>query len=133
MSYEAVRSVSLQCDAGQDLPANRFCVPSATGLVLSSNAGEAIGVSLDLYDDSEFVLGNASNTIPVALLDGSKVEVECGAAVAAGARVMSNASGQAITAVGATARALGYALTATSNLGETLTIVGSKEAGQFVA
>lgn len=133
MPFEAVRSISLAADAGQDLPARRFVAMSATGIILSGNTLDSVGVSLELYDDSEFALDNASNVIPVALLDGAKIEVEAGAAIAAGARVMANASGQAITAVGVTARVLGFAVAAVGASGEIVTIVGSKAAGEFVA
>lgn len=133
MVYEATRSISLEADVGQDLPARRFVAMSATGVILAGNTLDAVGVSLELYDDSEQVAGNASRTIAVALLDGAKVEVEAGAGVVAGVRVMANAAGQAITATGAAARTLGFALNAADNLGDIITIVGSKAAGEFVA
>lgn len=126
MVNEAVRSVSLEADVGQDLPARRFVRPSVSGIVLAGAGGDAVGVSLELYDDSEQVAGRATRTISVALLDGAKMEVEAGAAVTAGDPVESDATGRAITAAGEGDVALGYALNAAAGAGEFITIVGLK-------
>lgn len=135
MPYEAVRSISLPVNvtaATADIPQRRFVNFVAGGLRLPAASGDAVGVTLELYDDSEFDAGNASDVIPVALLDGARIEVEAGAAVAIGARVMANVNGQAITAAGATARVLGIAQTAAAAAGEVITIIGLKAAGEFV-
>lgn len=128
MPYEAVRSITLTPIAANLVNANRFIAVSTAGEVdEAANAGDAIGVSLEASAASSGV------AINVALLDGAKIMVESGAAVTAGTRVMSDATGRAITATGATARTLGFALTASSNAGELITIVGLKAAGEFVA
>jgi len=134
MSDESVRSITLPCDAGQDLPARRFVAMSATGIVLPADGGGAaqegsvLGVSLETYDDSEFALGNASSVIPVALLDGAKIDVETGAeAVAVGDPVSTDGSGQAKIADATGDEILGYALTAAgTGVGEIVTIVSVK-------
>ena len=135
MAFAEVRPISLKVNVAAhnaDIPQRRFVNFTANGLRLAGNAGDAVGVTLEAYDDSEFDAGNASDVIPVGLLDGGRLEVQAGAAVAAGARVMSNASGQAITATGATARVLGIAQTAAGAANEVITVIGLKAAGEFV-
>ena len=88
---------------------------------------DAIGVSQEASAAASAV------PIPVAILNGGKVDVEAGAVVTVGARVMSDATGRAITAVGATARTLGWALNTTGAAGEMITVLASKAAGEFVA
>ena len=123
MPYQAARSISLPCDAGQDLPQRRFCGHSATGLVLGPDQGASTaGVSLETYDDSEFALDGASNVIPVALLDGAVLEVEASAeAITVGAAITADAAGQAKLANAAGDVVLGYALNATAAAGEIVT------------
>jgi len=129
MTVQSARSISLPCDAGQDLPQRRFVAYSATGCVLPADGGGAaqegdvIGVSLEAYDDSEFALGNASNVIPVALLDGAVLEVEAGAeAITVGAAVSTDGSGRAKPADATGDEILGVAKTA----------VGAMEAGTII-
>lgn len=97
-------------------------------IAYSGNTEDAIGVALvasALNDQTE---------IPVAMIDGAtKCTVEAGAGITVGARVMSDASGRAITAVGATARVLGWALQTAGNSGEFITVLLQKQAGEFVA
>lgn len=126
MSFEAVRSISLT--PGSVISARRFVTLAADGKIdHTGNTLDAQGVSL------EAAAADAGPAIPVALLDGSKLEVESGAAVAVGARVMSDATGRAITAVGATARVLGVALTISGGAGQVITILSGPAAGEFVA
>lgn len=139
MAVQAARSISLPCDAGQDLPRRRFVAMSATGLVLPADGGGAaqegvvIGVSLETYDDSEFTAGNASNVIPVALLDGAVLEVEASAEdIAVGAAVGTDATGRAKLANADGDEILGVALNATTEAGEILTFVAAK-AGRSAA
>ncbi len=128
MSFEANRSITMLPVVANVINQNRFVEVVTGGLVDESTAaGDAVGVSL------EASLAAASVAIPVSLLDGSKVEVTSGAAVAAGVRVMADATGRAITATGATARVLGFSLSASANADEVITIVGIKAAGEFVA
>ena len=123
MPVQSARSISLPCDAGQDLPRRRFAGHSATGLVLGPDQGASCaGVSLEDYDDSEFALGNGSNVIPVAVLDGAVLEVEASAeAITVGAAITSDAAGQAKLANAVGDVVLGYALSATGGAGEILT------------
>lgn len=124
--FQNARAISLAC-AAADLPANRFVRPSATGITLVGTAGlDAVGVSLEGYVQADFAAGNASNVIAVAQLDGAKLMVEAGAAVTAGAAIMSDATGRAITAATAGSNILGYAVEAAGAAGVMFQIVGSK-------
>lgn len=124
--FQNARAISLAC-AAADVPANRFVRPSSTGITTVGTAGlDAVGLSLESYDHSEFVAGNASNVIAVAQLDGAKLMVEAGAAIAAGAAIMSNNAGKAITAATAGSNILGYAVEAAAADGEMIQFVSSK-------
>lgn len=129
MTYEAVRSISLAPVTANVINANRFVnLVAGTGTIDESTAaGDCIGVSLD----SSAALASAA--IPVALPDGCIVEVEAGAAVTIGARLISDATGRGITATGATARVLGRALTAAGAAGDMMSVLFVKDAGEFVA
>lgn len=127
MTYQTVRTVSLKPTTAA-IAANTFVKITTVGeIVNSGNTEDAIGIAMEpsALNDQTF--------IAVALLDGAKIEVTVGAGVTAGARVMSNAAGKAITAVGATARVLGFALETASNDGERITILGRPASGEFVA
>lgn len=127
MSYQTVRTVSLKPSTAA-IVANTFVkVTTAGEITTAGNTQDAIGIALEpsALNDQTF--------ISVALLDGAKVEVLAGAGVTAGARVMSNASGKAITAVGATARVLGWALETAGNADERITILARPASGEFVA
>ncbi len=127
MSFEANRAITMIPVAANVINQNRFVNVVAAGEVDESTAaGDAIGVSLEASAAASAV------TIPVSLLDGAKVEVELGATVAAGVRVMSDATGRAVTAAGVTARVLGVTITG-GDIDEIATIVGLKAAGEFVA
>lgn len=127
MSYERMRTISLKPTTAA-MVANTFVkVTTAGEIVTAGNTEDAIGIVLA---DSAL---NDQTYVPVALLDGAKVEVLAGAGVTAGARVMSNATGKAITAVGATARVLGFALETAANADERITIIARPAAGEFVA
>ena len=128
MPYENTRSITLSPVEASDIAQKRFVAIGANGEVdLSANAGNSVGTTAEASPVGSNV------DIPVILLDGSKQEVEAGAAIAAGTRIMSNATGQAITATGATSRVLGVTLTTATAAGEIVTFVGQKDAGQFVA
>jgi len=127
MSYENNRSITM-IPVATAVRQNRFVSIGTSAEVDESGAGvDAVGVALDAS------LADTQTAIPVLLLDGGKTEIEAGAAVVAGVRVMSDSQGRAITAVGATVRVLGWAVSATAAAGETLTIVGRPAAGEFVA
>jgi hypothetical protein len=127
MAFESVRSITM-VPADAAISQYRFVkITTDAEVTLAGNTEDAIGVALvasALNDNTE---------IPVALLDGAKLTVEAGAAITIGARVMSDASGRVITAVGATARVLGWALQTAGAAGEYITIIGQKQAGEFVA
>lgn len=126
--FERNRGISLNPVVANLVNQSRFVSILTGGLIDESlAAADAVAVSL------ETSAAASSLPISVSILDGSKVEVECGAAIAAGVRVMSDSTGRAITATGATARVLGWSITATSNAGEVVSIVSSKAAGEFVA
>lgn len=125
--FEANRAITMTPVAANLINQRRFVSVVTAGEVDETTAaGDAIGVSL------EASAAAADLTIPVSLLDGSKVEVEAGATVVAGVRVMSDAVGRVITATGATARVLGWSITG-GDIDEVITIVGMKAAGEFVA
>ena len=126
--FESNRSITLTPVTANLINQNRFVAIGANGEVDESTAAsDSVGVSL------EASAAASGAVIPVAILDGSKVEVVAGAAVAAGVRVMSDATGRAVTATGATARVLGWSVTASANADEVITIVSSKASGEFVA
>ncbi len=127
MSFESNRAITLLPVVANLINKHRFVSILSGGLVDETLANaDAVGVT------DEASAATASVAIPVKLLDGGKLEVEAGATVAAGVRVMSDATGRAITAVGATVRTLGWSLNG-ADVGEALTIVGQKAAGEFVA
>jgi len=124
--FQNARAISLAC-AAANVPANRFVRPSATGIIVVGTSGQdAVGVSLEAYVHADFVAGNASNVIAVAQLDGAKLMVEAGAAIAAGAAIMSNATGKAITAATTGSNILGYAVEAAAADGEMIQIIAAK-------
>lgn len=127
MPYESNRSITLTPVAGVVRQSRFVSIVAAAEVDETLSGIDAVGVALEASPAA------TQTTIPVLLLDGGKTEVEAGAAVVAGVRVMSDAEGRAITAVGATARVLGIALSATSAAGEILTIVGRPASGEFVA
>jgi len=109
------------------VPQGRFIAIDGSGLgALAGNGADSFGVSAEESPNTNLT------AFSVILLDGGKIEVEAGATVAAGARVMSDATGRGITAVGATVRVMGTAL-AGATVGQALTIIGQKAAGEFVA
>lgn len=127
MSYESNKTITLLPHVANVVKKHRFVSILATGIVDETlSAADAVGVS------QEESAAASAVAIPVMLLDGGKIEVEAGATVAAGVRVMSDATGRAITATGAAARVLGFSLNGAA-IGEALTIVSQKAAGEFVA
>ena len=127
MAFESNRTITLLPVVANVVNRFRFVSVLSGGLVDETLANaDAVGVS---QEDSA---ATASVAIPIMLLDGGKIEVEAGATVAAGVRVMSDSTGRAITATGATARVLGFSLNG-ADVGEALTIVSQKAAGEFVA
>lgn len=129
--FENARSISLQC-GGADIRQYRFVVAAAGGIAEADTAGvDCIGVALEAYDDSEYDAGNASNVIPVALLDGAKLMVVAGDAVTKGAAIGTDNQGRAVAVTGATDHVLGYANEAAAAAGEQFQIVAAR--GGFAA
>ena len=121
MAYEAARSISLipvSTAIGQRL---FVTLNSSAQVALPAANGNAVGVTLEASADGD------QQAIPVALLDGAKVEVIAGGTVAIGALVAAAADGQAVAASGATTRALGIALTAGAD-GQVMTILTGVQA-----
>lgn len=129
MSFENVRSISATPVSATLIPARRFVTVTTAGEVtLATASGDAIGISLEASP------ANSSVVIPVALLDGAKIEVEANAAIAAGTPVAAAGAGADAgraddTTAAVTVKFLGYALTAAGAAGEVITIIGSKSAG----
>ena len=127
MSYESNNTITLLPIVANVINKHRFVSILANGLVDEALSGaDAVGVT------QEESLAAAAVAVPVMLLNGGKIEVEAGATVTAGARIMSDATGRCIDAVGATVRVLGFALNGAA-IGEAVTIVSQKAAGEFVA
>ncbi len=127
MAFESNKTITLLPVVANVINKFRFVSIEAGGLVDETTAAaDAVGVA------QEESLAAASIAIPVMLLDGGKIEVEAGATVTAGVRVMSDATGRVIDATGATARVLGFSLNGGS-VGQAITIVSQKQAGEFVA
>jgi hypothetical protein len=125
--YENNHSITM-IPVATAVPQKRFVsVTTGAEVALTGSAADALGVSL------EASAADTQIAIPVGLLDGGKQEVESGAAITIGARVMSDATGRAITATGATARVLGWALSTSAAAGEIVTIAGRPASGEFVA
>lgn len=95
--------------AGADIARHRFVSvdASSNGIVATASTG-VVGVSMNQTKAGEVL----------EIADGI-VMVEAGAAVAAGAKIASNAEGKAITATDA---AVGVALTAATTAGEIITV-----------
>lgn len=121
MSFENTQPITLI--AGAAVAANRFVLVGTNGRAAQSTAAaDADGVS------AEAAAANG-NSFHVYQMTG-KVEVEVGAAVAAGARVASDGDGKAIAATGAVGQ-LGVALEAGGGDGEVITVLLSKKAADF--
>ena len=117
MAYEATRSISLipvSTAIGQRL---FVTVDSSGNAALPTAGGLAVGVTLEASP------ANSQVAIPVALLDGAKMEVIAGGTISIGSLVEAAADGQAVAGGGATDRALGVALTAGTD-GQVMTILG---------
>ena len=105
MAYENIHS-SKSIKATASLVSSQFCFVSLDSngqlVLVTASAGNAIGVLQDKpgAGDPGFVCG-----------PGDITKVQCGGNFAAGARVMSNTTGQAVTATGA-GPYLGWALAA---------------------
>ena len=137
MAFEAVRSISLTPPTGA-IPARRAVVINSSGEVAlaAANASPA-GITLEASPDSAtagVTTLEAQAAIPVALLDGAKIEVEANAAIALGARVAVAGTGADAgrvddTASGAGVRYIGFALNATSAAGEVCTVLCAPEIG----
>ena len=127
MAFESNNTITLLPVVANVINKFRFVSVLSSGLVDETvSAADAVGVS------QESSAAAASVAIPIMLLNGGKIEVEAGATVTAGARIMSDATGRCIDATGATARVLGFALNG-ADVGEAITIVSQKAAGEFVA
>lgn len=128
MTFQSARAISLNPVVANVINQRRFVAVGTSALIDEGTLGaDCVGVSL------EQSAANDAQSIPVALLDGGILEVEAGAAVTQGNRVMSDATGRAINAASpAASRVLGIALDAASAAGEVIRVLGLKAAGQFV-
>lgn len=121
MGTESARSLSFV--AGGTLVARRFVTLADAGTVDQSGANaEAIGVGL--------VAAVAGDAVPVAALDGARLDVEAGAAIdssSASQPITSDASGRAVIAtIGQ--RILGHSASSVANAGEIVEIIALKGA-----
>ncbi len=128
MSFEAVRTVTLT-------PVSTL-VPARRGVTINSSGFVALAAANTTPDGITLEESPADSqvAISVALLDGAKVEMEAGAAIANGAAVAIVGSGATAgriddTASGTTIRYIGKALNAASAAGEVVTVLTTKEAG----
>ena len=127
-NYEKVRSLTRTPVTGV-VRANRFVEVTSAGAIqeVGSVGGDSVGVLLEASGDG------STSSVSIGLLDGARIPVEAGAAITLGARVMADAQGRVITAVGANARVLGYADEAASAAGELITVLTSRASGTFVS
>lgn len=99
MANQSVRSISLLPTGNELVRQNRFVVLVAAGTVQEAGLGvDVVGMSLEQSPDSDtagVVLQDATKAIPVAVLDGSIMQIEAGATVVSGNRVASDAEGRA--------------------------------------
>lgn len=123
--FENVRTITLPIGAA--IEDRRFVTVDGSGQAVASPVnGDAIGVTLEAVTAALFDSGEGQVTVPVALLNASgKVEVEAGAAVAAGVDVSMDATGRAVTAP-AGSPVLGKSLTAAGGAGEFITVLAQK-------
>lgn len=125
MAFESVRAITMT-PVSTLVPAHRFVSVGTNGAIdLTAANGDSVGITLEESP------ANSEVPIPVAVLDGGKIEVEANAAIAAGAAVAAaGTSGDAgradDTAAGAGVTHLGYALEAATAAGDIITIVASK-------
>ena len=126
-NYEKVRSLS-RIPVSALVRANRFVEVNGVNVrEVSVSGGESIGVCLEASANL------SQSAISIGLLDGARIPVEAGAAVAAGARIMADTQGRVITATGATARVLGFADEAATEAGQIITVVTSRASGEFTS
>ena len=128
MPFEAVRSVSLTPPTGL-IPARRGVTVNSSGeLALAAANSTPVGITLEESPSGSTV------AIPVALLDGAKIEVEANAAIALGSDVAmagttTDAGRVDDTAAGVSVRYIGKALNATSAAGEVCTVLTASQIG----
>lgn len=122
MPTEAASAITLT--AGAAIAQRRLVKVTTAGEVIQSAAesDDSVGVSLE-------AAAAQGDVIPVAKLDGSKVEVEAGAGITAGAALESDSVGRVITHGGTAARIVGYALEAAGGAGEFITVLALKGGG----
>lgn len=125
MTFESTRSISMVPTTTAIVQA-RFVEVTTGGSIkqVVTASIDSVGIALEASDAGSLV------AIPVAILDGAKMEVEAGAAITAGAAIGTDSAGRAVAVAAAvTVKHLGYALTAAGAAGEIVTIVGSKLSG----
>lgn len=124
MSFENARSISLTPTVTA-IRQRRFVTMANAGAIaeVSALGQDPLGVAL------ESSALNSTQAIPVTLLDGSKQEVEAGAAIDVSSAVVpitTDAQGRAIAATLSTHRVVGYALSSATAAGDVITFIASK-------
>lgn len=120
--FESVRPVSLESQPNVAITQRRFVVMTSTGITLAGAAAEAVGIALETFAAQG---AGITRTVPVALLDGAKIEVEASAAIAVGANIGVAANGKARTAV-TNDPIMGVALTASAADTQIITILSAR-------
>lgn len=131
MPFEATRSISMQPAAAALVRARRFVALGTAGTI--SEAGDGVdvaGVALEESPNSSTAgvdAQQAAAAISVGLIDGSKIEIEAGEAIAIGDDIASDSQGRAKTSASGD-YIQGKALTAAAAAGEIITFIANKAA-----
>lgn len=121
MAFEAVRTLTILPTEADAIPRARFVTLTSGKAALTADNGAPIGVTL------EASAANDAKAISIAVLDGSRVEVEAHAAISSGARVAVGAAGRAKTGGTSGDRNVGYAENAAGAQGDIITVLVAPE------
>lgn len=122
MPFESARAVTLPIGAA--INQYRIVTVDTSGEAVEAAAGadNVVGVTLEGVTTAQFDSGDGQVTVPVAVLDGSKLRIEASAAISVGDVVGAAAAGEARTAVTGDG-IVGIALEASAAQGDIITVL----------